>query len=104
MIQRQGADRILVQVPGLQDPSRLKEILGKTAKMTFRLVDTSMGPIKMRAEDHQALLPLAVAVVSKDAKFKADNTDKGFKTIKLLTGEQAASPVQPSCKMTRPPA
>jgi preprotein translocase subunit SecD len=44
VIQRQGADRILVQVPGLQDPSRLKEILGKTAKMTFRLVDTSMSP------------------------------------------------------------
>jgi branched-chain amino acid transport system substrate-binding protein len=67
-------------------------------------VETSMGPIKMRADDHQALLPLAVAVVSKDAKFKADNTDKGFKTIKLLTGEQAAGPVQPSCKMERPPA
>jgi preprotein translocase subunit SecD len=30
-IQREGIDRILVQVPGLQDPSRLKEILGKTA-------------------------------------------------------------------------
>ncbi|MSO90855.1 MAG: branched-chain amino acid ABC transporter substrate-binding protein [Acetobacteraceae bacterium] len=67
-------------------------------------VDTSMGPIKMRAEDHQALLPLAVAVVSKDARFKADNTDKGFRTIKLLNGEQAAGPVQPSCKMERPPA
>ena len=40
-IQRQGADRILVQVPGLQDPSRLKELLGKTAKLTFRLVDQS---------------------------------------------------------------
>ena len=40
-IQRQGVDRILVQVPGLQDPSRLKEILGKTAKLTFRLVDTT---------------------------------------------------------------
>lgn len=65
-------------------------------------VDTSMGPIKMRADDHQALVPLAIAVVSKDAKFKADNTDKGFKTIKLLTGEQASSPVQPSCKMDRP--
>jgi branched-chain amino acid transport system substrate-binding protein len=65
-------------------------------------VDTSMGPIKMRAADHQALVPLAIAVVSKDAKFKADNTDKGFKTIKLLTGEQASSPVQPSCKMDRP--
>ena len=40
-IQRQGIDRILVQVPGLQDPSRLKELLGKTAKLTFRLVDMS---------------------------------------------------------------
>jgi preprotein translocase subunit SecD len=38
-IQRQGVDRVLVQVPGLQDPSRLKELLGKTAKLTFRLVD-----------------------------------------------------------------
>lgn len=37
-IQRQGADRILVQVPGLQDPQRLKDILGKTAKLEFRLL------------------------------------------------------------------
>jgi len=43
-IQREGADRILVQVPGLQDPSRLKEILGKTAKLDFRMVDQSMTP------------------------------------------------------------
>jgi preprotein translocase subunit SecD len=41
-IQRQGVDRILVQVPGLQDPSRLKELLGKTAKLTFRLVDQTV--------------------------------------------------------------
>lgn len=42
LIQRQGADRILVQVPGLQDPTRLKELLGKTAKLDFRLVDLSL--------------------------------------------------------------
>ena len=42
-IQREGIDRILVQVPGLQDPSRLKEILGKTAKLDFRMVDQSMS-------------------------------------------------------------
>ncbi len=41
-IQREGTDRILVQVPGLQDPSRLKKILGKTAKLDFRMVDQSM--------------------------------------------------------------
>lgn len=40
-IQRQGQDRILVQVPGLQDPKRLKELLGTTAKLVFRLVDVS---------------------------------------------------------------
>ncbi|QOZ26118.1 protein translocase subunit SecD [Bradyrhizobium sp. CCBAU 51753] len=44
VIQRQGTDRILVQVPGLQDPTRLKELLGKTAKMEFRMVDTSVSP------------------------------------------------------------
>jgi preprotein translocase subunit SecD len=43
-IQREGASRILVQVPGLQDPSRLKEILGKTAKLDFKMVDQSMTP------------------------------------------------------------
>jgi SecD/SecF fusion protein len=43
-IQRQGLDRILVQVPGLQDPQRLKELLGRTAKLTFRMVDQSMAP------------------------------------------------------------
>ncbi len=40
-IQREGSSRILVQVPGLQDPSRLKAILGKTAKLDFRMVDLS---------------------------------------------------------------
>ncbi|MGA0593535.1 protein translocase subunit SecD [Enterovirga sp. CN4-39] len=51
-IQRQGADRILVQVPGLQDPTRLEQILGQTAKLEFRLLgdagstDTELMPSK----------------------------------------------------------
>ncbi len=43
LIQRQGIDRILVQVPGLSDPQRLIELIGKTAKLTFRLVDMSVS-------------------------------------------------------------
>lgn len=43
-IQRQGVNRILLQVPGLEDPEKLKALLGKTAKMTFHLVDMSMSP------------------------------------------------------------
>jgi preprotein translocase subunit SecD len=49
LIQRQGTDRILVQVPGLQDPSRLKELLGKTAKLEFRMVDTTVPPDQAQA-------------------------------------------------------
>lgn len=37
-IQRVGGDRMLVQLPGLQDPTRLRELLGSTAKMTFHMV------------------------------------------------------------------
>jgi preprotein translocase subunit SecD len=41
-IQRQGSDRILVQVPGLNNPQELIDILGKTAKLDFRMVDLTM--------------------------------------------------------------
>ncbi|HLH48592.1 MAG TPA: protein translocase subunit SecD [Roseiarcus sp.] len=37
-IQQEGSDRVLVEVPGLQDTTRLKQILGTTAKLEFRLV------------------------------------------------------------------
>lgn len=40
VIQRQGANRIVVELPGVQDTARAKEILGATATLEFRLVDT----------------------------------------------------------------
>ncbi len=42
-IQQSGEDRILIQVPGIDDPQRLKDILGQTAKMDFHLTDTTMS-------------------------------------------------------------
>ncbi|HAU22441.1 MAG TPA: protein translocase subunit SecD [Erythrobacter sp.] len=41
---RQGDTRIVVQVPGLQDPDQLKELLGQTAKLEFKLVDQNALP------------------------------------------------------------
>jgi preprotein translocase subunit SecD len=38
-IQKQGNNRILVQLPGIDDPSRVKNIIGKTAKLTFHMVN-----------------------------------------------------------------
>jgi len=40
VVQRQGADRIVVQLPGVQDTAKAKEILSATATLEFRLVDT----------------------------------------------------------------
>src|ERR1051325_8639785 len=39
IIQRQGQSNILIQLPGIQDPQRAKEIIGKTALLEFKLVD-----------------------------------------------------------------
>jgi preprotein translocase subunit SecD len=44
---RQGASRILVQVPGLQDPEGLIALLGKTAKLEFKLVDLTADPAQV---------------------------------------------------------
>ncbi len=44
LVQRQGADRIVVELPGIQDTARAKEILGATAKLEFRLVNTNVDP------------------------------------------------------------
>ncbi|MGB2439463.1 MAG: protein translocase subunit SecD [Candidatus Puniceispirillaceae bacterium] len=39
VIQRQGKDRILVQLPGVDDPQRIKRLIGRTARLTFQLVE-----------------------------------------------------------------
>ncbi|MDH4465065.1 MAG: protein translocase subunit SecD [Acidovorax sp.] len=47
-IQRVGADRILVQLPGLQDPAQLRALLGSTAKMSFHMLGDSSSPDGIR--------------------------------------------------------
>jgi preprotein translocase subunit SecD len=46
IIQRQGDDRIVLQVPGEQDPARLKNLLSRTARLSFHAVDLSVGPVE----------------------------------------------------------
>ena len=82
IIQRQGTDRILVQVPGLQDPQRLKEILGKTAKLTFRMVDMSMT-----AQDALATRPPAESEVLYEGK-KDPKTPILIQKQVLVSGEE----------------
>ncbi len=65
-------------------------------------VKTPVGEMTMRAADHQALLPLVVSTVAKDARYKADDTDMGFKPVQVFSATEAAVPAPASCKMQRP--
>jgi SecD/SecF fusion protein len=58
-ITQQGDDRIAVEVPGLADPSELKTILGKTAKMTFQMVDETVSPSSVTVPPEDELLQMA---------------------------------------------
>ncbi|HJV84759.1 MAG TPA: protein translocase subunit SecD [Noviherbaspirillum sp.] len=53
LIQRQGADRIVVQLPGVQDVSRAKDIIGRTATLEVRMVDESVP----RGSEESAAIP-----------------------------------------------
>ncbi|MBM3618198.1 MAG: protein translocase subunit SecD [Alphaproteobacteria bacterium] len=59
-IQRLGQERIVVQLPGVQDPTRIKELLGSTAKLSFHLVD-------MNAPQGQRAAPTARTITLPDA-------------------------------------
>ena len=50
IIQRQGQDRVLVQVPGFGDSTRLKELISKTARLTFHLVHPTMSAAQAEAQ------------------------------------------------------
>ena len=65
-------------------------------------INTPIGEWSVRAADHQALLPIVVSTVAKDAKSKVDDTDMGFKPVKVFSASEAATPTQASCKMQRP--
>ena len=71
-ILKRGNDRILVELPGLDDPMRIKSLLGKTANLTFRFVtnnqEDSFGTEKLKYEDNSE-----EAIVSKRIILSGDN-------------------------------
>jgi preprotein translocase subunit SecD len=91
IIQRQGESRILVQVPGLQDPERLKQILGKTAKMTFHLVDNSVSPDEIMT----GRAPIGTRILQGDSKddVYSDGTPVRYaiKSRVMLSGDSLTS-------------
>ena len=83
---RQGDTRIVVQVPGLQNPEALKDLLGQTAKLEFKLVDLTADPAQLaagRAPIGSQILPSAEGTGPVAVKRSA-----------IITGEQLADAQQ----------
>ncbi|HVT51599.1 MAG TPA: protein translocase subunit SecD [Dongiaceae bacterium] len=59
-IVREGEDRIVVQLPGVKDPQRIKDIIGTTAKMTFQMVDEN-AMLSGQPSPTDVVLPVADA-------------------------------------------
>ena len=55
IVQRQGLDRINVQLPGVQNSAEVKDLLGKVATLEFRLVDTQDSPLQAQQSGHPPL-------------------------------------------------
>lgn len=58
IIQQQGQNRILLQVPGIDNPEQLKELLGKTAKLTFHMVKGQQASWRPSTDPTSIILPL----------------------------------------------
>lgn len=85
-IQTQGDNRIIVQLPGVNDPGQAKAILGKTAKLTFRLVD---GEYPTLAASGGRVLP-GTEVMDMDESQREEGQEPVKYLVKkqvLLTGE-----------------
>ena len=96
-IVRQGSDRILVQVPGLEDPAALKALIGRTAKLEFKLVDLTADPVetaKGRAPVGSEVLPFADA---------SDGTFIAVKRRAILTGDELVNAQQSFNSQTNEP-
>jgi len=74
VIQQQGADRVVVQLPGVQDTARAKDIIGRTATLQFRLVETDIGA--------------AAETVPQRRNSEAPPSMIGLKRDAIATGEQ----------------
>jgi preprotein translocase subunit SecD len=84
VIARQGADRIVVQLPGVQDTARAKDILGRTATLEARLVDLS-------AEGQSALVSQGPVPFGSELFRQGRGAPVVLKKEPIFTGEQLTS-------------
>ena len=94
----QGQQRILVQVPGVEDPEALKTLIGQTARLEFKLVDQTADPAQLqegRAPPGSQVLPMAdgsgFIAVKRRAMVTGEQLIDAKQTFDQQTGEAVVS-------------
>jgi preprotein translocase subunit SecD len=80
VVQRQGLDRILVQLPGVQDPGQAKRVLGATATLEFRLQDYEADPFEAQRRGR--------APLGSELFFDRDGSPVVLRRDVIVTGDQ----------------
>ena len=100
VIQRSGSDGILVQLPGIQDPQRAKDLIGKTAVLEFKLVATAPGDPSKPAPATEVLYGQERDSVTGETRRKVPYT---LERKTLMTGEVIADArVRPATQLEGP--
>ena len=102
IVQRQGGDRIVVELPGVQDPTAAKKIIGKTANLEFRLeADTRTSPLRkelfnFKNNDFQTAYLEKAVVVSGDRVTNANTgfDESGFAQVNITLDMQGGRAMQ----------
>ena len=85
VVQRQGADRIVIQLPGIQDTAGAKKIIGKAANLEFRMVDWENDPMSTRRAPSGSEF-LSMRDTGRQVLLKKDVIVTGERVINARTG------------------
>jgi branched-chain amino acid transport system substrate-binding protein len=76
------------------------DVAAVAAELEKTSIDTPTGTIDMRADNHQALVPLVVSMLTSEAESDVENTGLGWKTLATISG--ADLKLDTTCNMQRP--
>tara|TARA_R110002096_G_scaffold4167_2_gene19704 strand:- start:1199 stop:2785 length:1587 start_codon:yes stop_codon:yes gene_type:complete len=98
IIQRQGDERIIVQLPGVEDPQRMKDVIGQTAKLTFHLADTTTTP----AEARQGALPAGSIILPAQDNRRQNEAAEYLVRKRVIVGGESLVDAQPNFQDGQP--
>jgi preprotein translocase subunit SecD len=98
IIQRQGDNRIIVQLPGVDSPQRVKDLIGQTAKLTFHLADTTTTA----ADARQGAMPAGSIILPAQDNHRPNEAAEYLVRKRIIVGGESLIDAQPNFQNGQP--